>query len=122
MKAGMSIAEIHESTAIDPWFLDQIAEIIEIENELRTVGRLAEIDTALLRRAKQVGFSDRQLAKLLDAMEIDVRAVRKARGVTAVFKAVDTCAAEFEAITPYYYSTYEDEDETPPGTAINRGS
>ena len=114
IKYGMSVEEIYELTGIDPWFLDNLFEIVELEDELRQRGKLDAVDDALLRQAKQFGFSDRQLAHLLDATEMDVRAERKRRGIVATFKAVDTCAAEFEAYTPYYYSTYEDEDETPP--------
>jgi carbamoyl-phosphate synthase large subunit len=113
LKHGMSIEEIHGLTAIDPWFLDQLAEIVEMEDHLRSFGSLAAIDDQTLRRAKQFGFSDRQLGTLLSESEIDVRMHRRARGIVATFKSVDTCAAEFEAYTPYYYSTYEDEDETP---------
>src|SRR5690606_4603374 len=71
-------------------------------------------DTATFRQAKQFGFSDRQLATMWSTTEIDVRANRKSRGLIPTYKAVDTCAAEFEAYTPYFYSTYEEEDETPP--------
>jgi carbamoyl-phosphate synthase large subunit len=113
LKSGMSLAEIHDLTAIDPWFLDQIAEIVEMEGELRQFKSIAEVDTPTLRRAKRFGFSDRQLATLWHADEMEIREERKRRGIRAVFKSVDTCAAEFEAYTPYYYSTYEDEDETP---------
>ena len=84
------------------------------KSELRGLGSLAAVDDATLRQAKQFGFSDRQLATILHTTEMDVRADRKRRGIVATFKSVDTCAAEFEAYTPYYYSTYEDEDETPP--------
>jgi len=115
--AGVGLAELHELTAIDPWFLDQLVQIVEVERELRAAGSLAGCDDRLLRRAKQAGFSDRQLAWMLGAAELDVREDRKARGILATFKAVDTCAAEFEAETPYYYSTWEDEDETPPKPA-----
>ncbi len=114
IKYGMTVEEINELTAIDPWFLENLVEIVEMEDELRRQGSLAALSNAMLRRAKQFGFSDRQLAVIFDTTEMDVRAERKRRGITAVFKAVDTCAAEFEAYTPYYYSTYEDEDETPP--------
>ncbi|MFM8704540.1 MAG: carbamoyl-phosphate synthase large subunit, partial [Planctomycetia bacterium] len=112
--AGMTDAEIHEATAIDPWFLDQLRQIVEIESLVRAVGSLAAIDDGTLRLAKQAGFSDRQLAVMLGASELEVRADRKRRGIVATYKAVDTCAAEFEAQTPYYYSTWEDEDETRP--------
>ena len=114
LKAGMSIDELFELTAIDRWFLDQILQIVELESLLRTVGSLASVDTALLRDAKQAGFADRQLAVMLGSSEMEVREERKRRGIVATFKAVDTCAAEFEASTPYYYSTWEDEDETRP--------
>ena len=114
IKYGMSIGEIHELTGIDPWFLENLRELVEIEDRLRWQGRLHAVDDATLRRAKRCGFSDRQLAVLLGSTEMEVREHRKRRGMVATFKAVDTCAAEFEAYTPYYYSTYEDEDETPP--------
>src|SRR5690606_1119967 len=85
-----------------------------LETELRACSGLDEASTELIRRAKRYGFSDRQLATIWDRTESDVRAERKRRGIVAVFKSVDTCAAEFEAYTPYYYSTYEDETEVPP--------
>jgi len=113
-KAGMSVEEVRQLTAIDPWFLNNIRELVEIEEEIRRVKRLEDVDTELLRKAKQNGFSDIQLAEWWNATEMEVRRFRKQRGVVATFKQVDTCAAEFEAYTPYYYSTYEDEDETPP--------
>ncbi|MBN2022731.1 MAG: carbamoyl-phosphate synthase large subunit [Pirellulales bacterium] len=114
LKYGMSIDEIHEITGIDPWFLDNLAQIVELEEELRAETGLESVADALLRKAKQYGFSDRQLATIWHVPELDVRDERKRRGIVATFKSVDTCAAEFEAYTPYYYSTYEDEDETPP--------
>jgi carbamoyl-phosphate synthase large subunit len=114
MKYGMALAEIHELTGIDPWFLQNLREIVDLEEELRRQGSLENASPALLRQAKQSGFSDRQLATIWSATEMDVRQQRKRHGILATFKAVDTCAAEFEAYTPYYYSTYEEEDETPP--------
>jgi carbamoyl-phosphate synthase large subunit len=114
LKAGMTVDELHSLTAIDPWFLDQLLQIVELESLIREVGSLAAIDTGLLRQAKQYGFSDRQLAVMLGSSEMDVREERKRRGIVATYKSVDTCAAEFEAQTPYYYSTWEDEDETRP--------
>jgi carbamoyl-phosphate synthase large subunit len=114
MKAGMTQQEIFDLTYIDPWFLDQIAEIIELEDELRKIPGLEQCDRATLRKAKRFGFSDRQLSHIWGTTEWDVREHRKAQGIVATFKSVDTCAAEFEAYTPYYYSTYEDENETPP--------
>jgi len=113
LKYGMSVEEIYELTAIDPWFLENLKELIDIENELRGTAGIRAASDALLRRAKQAGFSDRQLATIWDEPEMEVRSERKRRGIVATFKSVDTCAAEFEAYTPYYYSTYEDEDETP---------
>ncbi len=114
IKAGLTVNEIHEITAIDRWFLDQLQQLVEIESLLRTVGALAAVDDGTLRMAKQAGFSDRQLAMLLGSSELEVRAERKHRGIVATYKAVDTCAAEFEALTPYFYSTWEEEDETRP--------
>jgi carbamoyl-phosphate synthase large subunit len=116
-KSGMSIDDVHQLTRIDPWFLQHLKELVEFEAILRAHDSLESLSDALLRRAKQYGYSDRQLATIYSSNEIDVRQARKARGIVATFKAVDTCAAEFEAYTPYYYSTYEDEDETPPKPA-----
>ncbi|MEX0678821.1 MAG: carbamoyl-phosphate synthase large subunit, partial [Pirellulales bacterium] len=112
-KSGMTVDEIYSLTSIDPWFLEHLREIVELEEILRAHETIAAATDELLRRAKQYGFSDRQLATLWNTNEIAVRTERKRRGIVATFKAVDTCAAEFEAYTPYYYSTYEDEDETP---------
>ncbi|MFP6573583.1 MAG: carbamoyl-phosphate synthase large subunit, partial [Pirellulaceae bacterium] len=116
LKSGMSTEEIFELTKIDPWFLDQFLELVEMEDQLLELGSRDKVDDATLRKAKQFGFSDRQLATLLGSNEQEIREWRKSRGVTVTFKAVDTCAAEFEAYTPYFYSTYEDEDETPAKT------
>ena len=114
--SGLGVEELHVLTGIDRWFLDQLLQIVELEQRVRDAGSLKDIDDTTLRQAKQAGFSDRQLATLLGEVELDVRENRKSRGIVATFKAVDTCAAEFEAETPYYYSTWEDEDETPPKT------
>jgi carbamoyl-phosphate synthase large subunit len=114
MKAGMSLKEIHSLTHIDPWFLDQLQEIVELEDQLRAVPDWRSIECDLLLEAKRLGFSDRQLATMWSSSDRAIRALRKERGIVAVFKSVDTCAAEFEAYTPYFYSTYEQEDETPP--------
>ena len=113
MKAGMPLEEIHELSHIDPWFLDQIQQLVDMEDEIRQIGRLENATEENLRRLKQHGYSDRQLAFWWDSTETDIRSYRKNLGVVATFKQVDTCAAEFEAYTPYYYSTYESEDETP---------
>ena len=112
--SGMSLQEIHTITAIDPWFLDQLHQIVEMENQLRQIGSLSQLQVEQMRMAKQAGFSDRQLATLLASDDQEVRSWRIARGIRATYKSVDTCAAEFEAYTPYYYSSYETEDETPP--------
>ncbi len=112
-KSGMSVEEVHQLSHIDPWFLQHLREIVELEGILRAHENIATVGDELLRRAKQYGFSDRQLATIWGIGEMEVRQRRKARGIVATYKSVDTCAAEFEAYTPYYYSTYEDEDETP---------
>jgi carbamoyl-phosphate synthase large subunit len=113
MLSGMTIDEIYNITFIDRWFLDQLAEIVEMEQHLRALGSIALVDKPTLRQAKQMGFSDRQLATLLGSDDSEIRAWRKSQGVIATYKSVDTCAAEFEAYTPYYYSTYEQECEAP---------
>ena len=113
LKSGMSAEQIHQITHIDPWFLDQLVELVEMEEELRKQDLESISDEAFL-KAKQCGFSDRQLSTLWNVPEMKLRDERKARGIIPVYKAVDTCAAEFEAYTPYYYSTYEQEDETQP--------
>jgi carbamoyl-phosphate synthase large subunit len=115
LKAGFTVERIHELTRIDPWFLHQLREIHEMEDALAGCS-LASIGTDALRRAKQHGFSDAQLAHLLGSDLTAVRAERKARGVATTFRLVDTCAAEFEAFTPYYYSSYGDENEIMPST------
>ncbi|MEW6095103.1 MAG: carbamoyl-phosphate synthase large subunit [bacterium] len=110
LKSGMTIDEIYELSKIDKWFLDNMRQIVEMENEIRN--SKLEIRKELLRKTKEYGFSDKQLAYLLDSNEESIRKLRKEYGIEATFKLVDTCAAEFEAYTPYYYSTYETEDET----------
>ncbi|MRU16225.1 carbamoyl-phosphate synthase large subunit [Roseovarius sp. A21] len=105
MREGLSDDEIQAATAFDPWFLSRIREIVEAEEEVKTNGLPS--DEAGLRKLKMMGFSDARLAKLTGFTEADVRRARHAKGVTAVFKRIDTCAAEFEAQTPYMYSTYE---------------
>jgi carbamoyl-phosphate synthase large subunit len=109
---GMTITEIQQLTRIDPWFLDQIWQIVEAEKFLET----APPSDDLLREAKQWGFSDRRLAQLWKTTEEDIRQRRFDRNILPVYKLVDTCAAEFEAYTPYYYSTYEVENEARPST------
>jgi carbamoyl-phosphate synthase large subunit len=117
IKIGMSMEEIYSLTSIDPWFLDNLQQLVELEDELRAQPGFSSLSDAMLRKAKRYGFSDRQLSTIFDVPEMQIRAERKRRGIIATFKAVDTCAAEFQAYTPYYYSTYEDEDETPPKQA-----
>ncbi|MGA0963888.1 MAG: carbamoyl-phosphate synthase large subunit [Paracoccaceae bacterium] len=105
MRYGLSNDEIHGVTKFDPWFLDRIREIIEAEEQVRQNG--LPTATADMRRLKMMGFTDARLANLTGFKEADVRKSRQGLGVTAVFKRIDTCAAEFEAQTPYMYSTYE---------------
>ncbi|HVK08787.1 MAG TPA: carbamoyl-phosphate synthase large subunit, partial [Gemmataceae bacterium] len=105
--AGLSVDDVHSRTKIDRFFLNAIQDIIAVEDELRTCGSLEKATPELMLKAKQHGFVDRQLANVWNCQEADVRRVRKEFGIEAVFKSVDTCAAEFEAYTPYYYSTYE---------------
>lgn len=113
MRSGMSVAEIQKHTAIDPWFLHNIRQIIEKEDELKPLA-LSEVSSSVLREAKQYGFSDQFLSKLWSCSEDEVRELRWSLGVRPVYKRVDTCAAEFVAYTPYMYSTYEDECEAEP--------
>jgi carbamoyl-phosphate synthase large subunit len=111
--SGASVEQVHEASKVDPWFVDQIALINEIAVELRVAG---QADQSLLRRAKRNGFSDAQLAQLLNQSEAQVRQMRWDLNVRPVFKTVDTCAAEFEAKTPYHYSSYDEESEVLPRT------
>src|SRR6056297_2052275 len=113
MLAGMTQEEIYDLTHIDYWFLDSIAQLIELESQLRNVGPLEQLTKEQILIAKRAGFSDRQLGTIFHKTELQIRARRKELGVLPVFKSVDTCAAEFEAVTPYFYSTYESESEVP---------
>ncbi|MGQ9645419.1 MAG: carbamoyl-phosphate synthase large subunit [Thermodesulfobacteriota bacterium] len=122
---GMKVEEIHELTKIDPWFLYHIGEITDLEKEIRSYGAKVRdlelwkiqishqlrLPEQLLRKAKEFGFSDLQLAYLLGVDEATLRKIRQEKGIFPTYKLVDTCGAEFEAYTPYYYSTYETEDE-----------
>jgi carbamoyl-phosphate synthase large subunit len=120
LRLGIEIEEIHQWSAIDPWFLKNIAEIIDFEKELEIYKEdlpmfsqnQKGLPAELMERAKKYGFSDRQIGQILGTTEEELRSARTAQGITSVFKLVDTCAAEFEAYTPYYYSTYETEDES----------
>jgi carbamoyl-phosphate synthase large subunit len=109
---GMALEEIQRLTRIDPWFLNQIRSLVEAEEEIRKT----PYSTELLFEAKRLGFSDRYLGGLWNLSEEEIRRRRYDAGIVPVYKLVDTCAAEFEAYTPYYYSTYETEDETRPST------
>ena len=105
-KNGMSVNELFEITGIDPWFLKQLQQICESEE------KIASNENGLaIRKAKKLGFSDRQIAHLKGTTELEIRERRKNEGVIPTYRLVDTCAAEFEAFTPYYYSTYGDENE-----------
>ncbi|HVF32801.1 MAG TPA: carbamoyl-phosphate synthase large subunit [Acidimicrobiales bacterium] len=114
LRRGISVDRLYAATRVDPWFLDQILQIIEERDALEGTG-LAGMTRRSWRRAKRLGFSDAQLGYLWSVPEDDVRTARLAAGVRATFKTVDTCGAEFEAATPYHYSTYEDEDEVESG-------
>ncbi|HEX6919305.1 MAG TPA: carbamoyl-phosphate synthase large subunit, partial [Actinomycetes bacterium] len=111
MWAGASVEQAHEATGIDPWFLDQIALLNELAEEIAAA---PELDRALLHRAKRHGFSDAQVGQLRSMPEDVVRGVRHALGIRPVYKTVDTCAAEFAARTPYHYSSYDEETEVAP--------
>ena len=108
LRAGVSIAELQAATGIDPWFLAQLDQLVGLAGQIR-----AGAPDRLVRRAKRAGYSDVQLGVLTGSGESSIRERRTAAGLEPTFKTVDTCAAEFEALTPYYYSTYEEEDEVP---------
>jgi carbamoyl-phosphate synthase large subunit len=112
-RAGMTVEQVHALSFIDPWFLDQMEEIIADEKQLAADG-LGSLDKARMRRLKRMGFSDARLAQLAGTDEAAVRVLRKALGVKPVYKRVDSCAAEFATGTAYLYSTYEDECEAEP--------
>ncbi len=135
LEHGWSIDEIHRLSKIDPWFLDQLQQVMEIQREVEavpgyalvprasddqvssrdeSVPKLENIPIDLLRAFKEAALSDRRLAYLTQRSEDEVRAYRKSLGLIPVYKHVDTCGAEFESYTPYLYSTYEDEDESQP--------
>ncbi len=112
-RAGMSVEAVHALSFVDPWFLDQIEELVTIETEVAAAG-LDALDARRLRHLKRKGFSDARLAQLTGTSESALRALRKAFGVRPVYKRVDSCAAEFATTTAYLYSTYEDECEAQP--------
>lgn len=115
MLMGMSVEDIYELTGIDPWFLDKMEGLLETERFLKRT-QLPQLTAEKLWSIKQQGFSDRQIGFATKKHEDEVRAYRKSLGVVPAYKTVDTCAAEFEALTPYYYSTYEAESEVLPST------
>ena len=110
LERGLSVAEVYELTAIDPWFLAQMGELVEAEREYAA---LDAVDADELRRMKRLGFSDRQLGALRGETEAAVRARRWALGVRPAYKMVDTCAGEFPSATPYLYGSYDEESEAP---------
>ena len=111
MKLGISMKTILNLTKIDKWFLDQIWELIELENEIEKY-KLDTIPATLMRTAKEKGYADRQIAHLIDCRESEVHKKRREMGINRVYKMVDTCAAEFEAKTAYYYSSFDAENES----------
>ncbi len=113
---GVPVERLHELTGIDPWFLDQMQQVVEEQHRLDALGAPGALTKADWRRAKRLGFGDAQLAARWGVGPDAVHAARLAAGVAITYKTVDTCAAEFEARTPYHYGTYEDEDEVEPGT------
>jgi carbamoyl-phosphate synthase large subunit len=115
MQASMSVPDIFDITGIDPWFLNQMRDLLETENFLKQTS-LPALDRTTLWQIKRQGFSDRQIAYATHTTEDEVRQYRKSLSVIPAYKTVDTCAAEFEALTPYYYSTYESETEVLPST------
>jgi carbamoyl-phosphate synthase large subunit len=112
LHAGFSIDEIHRLTHFDPWFLQQFKQLVDLENELES----GPLDADLLKRAKQAGFSDVQLSHLTKKSFEEIRELRKTHGIKTVYRLVDTCAGEFAAQTPYYYSSYGDQNEVMPST------
>ncbi|HEY0384479.1 MAG TPA: carbamoyl-phosphate synthase large subunit, partial [Pyrinomonadaceae bacterium] len=116
LQHGWTIPEIHRLSRIDPWFLEQLQDVMRIQARIEE-RRLMDVPAEVIRAAKEVGLSDRRLAYLTASTEDEVRAVRKNLGIVPVYKRVDTCGAEFESFTPYLYSTYEEEDEAAPTTA-----
>jgi carbamoyl-phosphate synthase large subunit len=111
---GLSVAEVAELSSIDPWFVDQIERLVAARRDLEELDGLPSLDAATMRDAKRLGYSDAQLATFAGSTEEAVRAHRIELGILPTYKTVDTCAAEFEAQTPYYYSTYAEEDEVAP--------
>lgn len=117
---GMTVDQVYERSKIDPWFLQNLKELVDFEQTLRAVPSFEEASDDLLRQAKTLGYSDMQLAHIWKTDEMQVRRRRKDSKIEATFRLVDTCAAEFEAYTPYYYSTYDTLDESRCDTSKKR--
>ena len=116
LQHGWTIPEIHRLSRIDPWFLEQLQDVMRIQARIED-RKLEDIPTEVIRAAKEAALSDRRIAYLTGSTEDEVRAFRKRLGIVPVYKRVDTCGAEFESFTPYLYSTYEEEDEAEPTNA-----
>lgn len=114
IRRGVSLEELHQITFIDPWFLCQVKEILDAEKEILDLGDIKEWKYEYWREIKRLGFSDARIGEIVGLSELEVRDLRKKAKATPVYKTVDTCGAEFEAFTPYHYSTYEWEDEVTP--------
>ena len=117
IQLGIPLRTIHDITKIDMWFLKQYEELYALENEIATF-KIDTLPKSLLLEAKQKGFADRQIAHMLDCLESEVYSKRSELGIQRVYKLVDTCAAEFEAKTPYYYSTFEEQNATSGGSTV----
>ena len=113
LRRGRSVQALHQLTGVDPWFLGQLEEIVQAEGEIKEAGQPSAWSWELWREVKRLGFSDSDVAALTGTPSSEVRRLRLAKGQAPAYKTVDTCAAEFEAYTPYLYSTYEWEDEAP---------
>src|ERR687884_224607 len=116
LQHGWTIPEIYRLSRIDPWFLEQLQDVMRIQDRIED-RKLEDVPAEIIRAAKEAALSDRRIAYLTKSTEDEVRAYRKRQGITPVYKRVDTCGAEFESFTPYLYSTYEEEDEAAPTTA-----
>jgi carbamoyl-phosphate synthase large subunit len=114
LRRGLTVEDLNRLTQIDPWFLEHLREIVETESKIQQWNGTVSPTAEFLNTVKQMGFSDRRLAHLMGRTEEEIRSLRLQHGIRAVFRTVDTCAAEFAAYTPYLYSTYEGEDESNP--------
>ena len=115
LRRGMTVEQLYELTKIEPFFLEKIKNIVDFETLFaqKAASGLANVSRDIMAQAKELGFSDAILASLAQVPEQDVLAYRESLGIIPVYKMVDTCAAEFDAVTPYYYSCYDQEDEAP---------